>query len=95
MLDVDRQLIEVVGGDDDGFDGGVDGGFHGGAGDKNGGVGSGSGRATVDCRDAAEAASFGGGTAPLFASQRVQLGAAPTSGSDGRILGPGAVSFTR
>jgi hypothetical protein len=46
-------------------------------------------------RDVAEAASFGGGTAPLFASQRVSLGAAPTAGTDGHVLGPGAVSFTR
>lgn len=96
FLDVDRQLIQVIAGDDDGFDGGLDGGFRGGSGRRgNSGVGTGSGRASVDCRDPSEAAVFGGVTAPLFASQRVQLGVAPTAGSDGNILGPGAISFTR
>ena len=52
----------------------------------------------MDCRDAESVARGGGyyvGSAPLFASQRVRLGAAPTAGRDGGILGPGAVSFKR
>ena len=113
LLDIDKQLIEVVSVDADSFDGGLDGGgFLGGGGrmlkrnsnNNNAGFGgAGTGRASVDCRDAEAVARGGGGgggiggggSSPLFASQRVQLGVAPTAGSDGGILGPGAVSFTR
>ena len=95
LLHVDRQLLEMVAGDDDGFDGGREGGFRGGAGRSDGGVGAGSGRATVDCREAGSGARGGGFTNPLFASQRVQLGGVPSAGADGRIIGSGTVSFTR
>jgi hypothetical protein len=58
-------------------DGGLGGGFSGRSGGINGRVGTGSGRATLDC---VEREGRGGGSLPLFSSQRVQPGAPPTAG---------------